>query len=229
MTYIIMAIKDNNEPKKNYRKTRENRTNATFKLHNSEKESIFAGDMKFERVINGKDHLWAVRDLTKPKNELAMLFDTWNDMEYLMQFFIDNFNDLKEHFHIERIRDAIEDTLDDAGELERLILDIPFTDNLDELFRPLGSADMVLTELIREKARNWERAGHASWLRVYAIRLEENVFVITGGAIKLTRTMQERPHTQEQLNKLNSCRQYFIDNGVFDTDSFISLTEEDEL
>lgn len=146
-----------------------------------------------------------------------------------MQFFIDNFNDLKEHFHIERIRDAIEDTIDDAGELERLILDIPFTDNLDELFRPLGSADMVLTELIREKARNWERAGHASWLRVYAIRLEENVFVITGGAIKLTRTMQERPHTQEQLNKLNSCRQYFIDNGVFDTDSFISLTEEDEL
>ena len=56
--------------------------------------------MKFERVINGKDHLWAVRDLTKPKNELAMLFDTWNDMEYLMQFFIDNFNDLKYHFHI---------------------------------------------------------------------------------------------------------------------------------
>ena len=105
MTYIIMAIKDNNEPKNNYRKTRENRTNATFKLHNSEKQSIFAGDMKFERVINGKDHLWAVRDLTKPKNELAMLFDTWNDMEYLMQFFIDNFNDLKEHFHIERIRD----------------------------------------------------------------------------------------------------------------------------
>ena len=76
ITYgMIIAIKDNNEPKKNYRKTRENRTNATFKLHNSEKQSIFAGDMKFERVINGKDHLWAVRDLTKPKNELAMLFD----------------------------------------------------------------------------------------------------------------------------------------------------------
>lgn len=73
--------------------------------------------MRFERIIEGKDHLWAVRDMAKPKNELAMLFDTWNDMEYLMQFFIDNFHDLKETFHIERISDAIEDTLDDAEQL----------------------------------------------------------------------------------------------------------------
>ena len=67
--------------------------------------------MKFERVINGKDHLWAVRDLTKPKNELAMLFDTWNDMEYLMQFFIDNFNDLKEHFHIDELETRLKTLL----------------------------------------------------------------------------------------------------------------------
>ena len=30
--------------------------------------------MKFERIIEGKDHLWAVRDMNKPKNELAVLF-----------------------------------------------------------------------------------------------------------------------------------------------------------
>ena len=83
-----------------------------------------------------------------------------------MQFFIDNFRDLKEMFHIERITDAIEDTLDDAEQLERLILDIPFTDNLDELFKPLGTIDMSVRELTREKARNWDRKGHASWLRV---------------------------------------------------------------
>lgn len=189
--------------------------------------TIFVVDMRFERIIEGKDHLWAVRDMAKPKNELALLFDTWNDMEYLMQFFIDNFSDLKDRFHIERISDAIEDTLDDAEQLERLILDIPFTDNLDELFKPLGTMDMSVRELAREKARNWDRSGHASWLRVYAIRLEENVFVITGGAIKLTRTMQERPHTKEQLDKLNSCRHFLISNGVFDADSFIDLRKED--
>lgn len=185
--------------------------------------------MVFERIIEGKDHLWAVRDMSKPKNELALLFDSWNDFGYLMDFFMDNLEDLKSYFHIERISDAIDDTMDDAEQLERLILDIPYTDNLDELFKPLGQTDMAIRELTREKARNWDRMGHASWLRVYAIRLEKNVFVITGGAIKLTRTMKERPHTQEQLDRLNTCRQFLLDNGVFDSDSFISLTEEDEL
>ena len=183
--------------------------------------------MVFERILEGKDHLWAVRDMEKPKNELALLFDSWNDIGFLMDFFMENLDDLKQFFHIQRISDAIDDTMDDAEELQRLILDIPYTENLDELFTPLGSADLTIRELTREKARNWDRIGHASWLRVYAIRLEKNVFVATGGAIKLTRSMQERPHTQEQLDKLNSCRQYLLNNGVFDADSFISLIEED--
>ena len=183
--------------------------------------------MVFERILEGKDHLWAVRDMEKPKNELALLFDSWNDIGFLMDFFMENLDDLKQFFHIQRISDAIDDTMDDAEELQRLILDIPYTENLDELFTPLGSADLTIRELTREKARNWDRIDHASWLRVYAIRLEKNVFVVTGGAIKLTRSMQERPHTQEQLDKLNSCRQYLLDNGVFDADSFISLIEED--
>lgn len=183
--------------------------------------------MRFERIIEGKNHLWAVRDMKKPNNELAALFQKWNDAEYLWEFFMENLDDLQEYFHIERISEAVEDTIDDAEQLERLILEIPYTENLDELFHPLGSTDMVIRELTREKARNWERTNHASWLRVYAIRIEKNVFVITGGAIKLTHTMQDRAHTQEELSKLNQCRQYLLDNGVFDSDSFISMIEED--
>jgi hypothetical protein len=41
--------------------------------------------------------------------------------------------------------------------------------------------------------------------------------------------MQERSHTQAELDKLNQCRQYLASNGVFDSDSFISMIEEDEL
>ena len=59
------------------------------------------------------------------------------------------------------------------------------------------------------------------------IRLEPGVYVVTGGAIKLTRTMQERPHTRQELDKLNRCRRYLADNGVFDKDSFTSLMEEE--
>ena len=51
--------------------------------------------MKFERIIEGKDHLWAVRDMNKSKNELAALFQKWNDAEYLWDFFLENQNDLQ--------------------------------------------------------------------------------------------------------------------------------------
>lgn len=183
--------------------------------------------MKFERIIDGKDHLWAVRDMNKPNNELAALFQKWNDAEYLWEFFLENREDLNEFFKIERISEAVEDTINDAEQLERLILTIPYTDNLDELFVPLGSSDMTIRELSREKARNWNRTDHPSWLRVYAIRLEKNVFIVTGGAITLAHAMQDRPHTEEELSKLNKCRQFLIDNGVFDSDSFISMIEED--
>ena len=55
--------------------------------------------MIFERIIEGKDHLWAVRDMNKPINELAALFQQWNNAEYLWDFFVENQDDLQEFFH----------------------------------------------------------------------------------------------------------------------------------
>ncbi len=107
------------------------------------------------------------------------------------------------------------------------LLDFPYTENLDGLFHPLSLADNRAAELTREKARNWERERHASWLRVYAIRVEKDVFIVTGGAIKLTPTMQDRPHTQVELDKMNKCRDFLKTNGIFDQDSFIDYVNEE--
>lgn len=130
-------------------------------------------------------------------------------------------------FHIEKVSDAIKDTMEDADVLERLILDFPYTEQLDGLFHPLSLADNRAHELTREKARNWDRKRHASWLRIYAIRVEPNVYIITGGAIKLTAKMQDREHTQRELDKLNACRDFLRVNGIFDQDSFIDYIREE--
>ena len=66
----------------------------------------------------------------------------------------------------------------------------------------------------RRKARNWERDDHPSWLRLYAVKLESGVYVITGGAIKMARKMQSERATDRELQKLNEIRQYFLDKGV---------------
>lgn len=182
--------------------------------------------MEFVRSLMGYDHLWAVRYPEKEVDELTQLFRNWSNFNYLLDFFLSNLEDLKNFFHIYRISDAIQDTFDDADILEKLILDFPYTENLDGLFHPLSLSDTRVTELTREKARNWKRERHASWLRIYAIRVEMNVFIVTGGAIKLTPTMQERPHTEKELEKLNQCRDFLISNGIFDQDSFLDFIDE---
>lgn len=182
--------------------------------------------MKFVRIIPHYDHLWAVKSPDEDADELTMLFRKWNNVEFLLDFFIENFDDLKGYFKIERLDRAIEDTLEDAEALEELVLEFPYTEHLDSLFKPLDITDAQISELTREKARYWDRDRHASWLRIYAIRLEPNVYVVTGGAIKLSRTMQEREHTALELDKLNRCKAYLKANGVFDQGSFVELTNE---
>ena len=183
--------------------------------------------MEFVRTIKGYDHLWAVKYPEKDADELTLLFRNWSNFNFLLDFFLNNLEDLQNFFHVRRVRDAIQDTFDDAGALEKLILSFPCTENLDELFHPLSLSDIRTAELTREKARNWGRKRHASWLRVYAIRVEQNVFIVTGGAIKLTPVMQDRPHTQVELDKLNQCRDFLRANGIFDQDSFIGYINED--
>ncbi len=183
--------------------------------------------MKFVRIIPKYNHLWAVQSPDEEVDELTLLFRKWHNAEYLLNFFMENFEDLKGFFKIERLDQAVEHTLEDADALEEQVLDFPYTEHLDELFKPLDITDTRMSELTREKARNWDRDRHASWLRIYAIRLEPNVYVVTGGAIKLSRKMQEREHTALELDKLNRCKAYLKANGVFDQDSFVELTNEE--
>ena len=45
-------------------------------------------------------------------------------------------------------------------------------------------------------------------------------YVITGGAIKLSRTMQEREHTLVELARMEKVRNFLISNDISDMDSF---------
>ena len=160
-------------------------------------------------------------------DELTRVFRNWSNFDFLLDFFLDNFKDLDHFFSIRSIRKAIQDTVEDADYLEKMILQFPGTEDLDTLFHPLSLSDNRAAELTREKARNWDRERHASWLRIYAVRLEEGIYVVTGGAIKLTPTMQERPHTKAELDKMDKCQEYLKSNGVFDQDSFIDYINEE--
>jgi hypothetical protein len=63
--------------------------------------------------------------------------------------------------------------------------------------------------------------NNPNWLRIYAIRLDTNLFVISGGAIKLTPTMNDRTHLLMELEKLNITQKYLRD----DEDDVLDLFE----
>ena len=65
------------------------------------------------------------------------------------------------------------------------------TGDLESLFKPLDNSENVqVYELQKLKVKGRERK---SYLRVYAVRFGDE-FVITGGTLKLTKFMKDRPH-----------------------------------
>ena len=157
---------------------------------------------------------------------MQMLFDQWSDPEWLVDFFLSNMADLQSYFKVTDINQAIYDTIDDNMRIQCLILDLSPEANLDTLFRPLENSRTSEMLLGKEKAKIKDRPQHASWLRIYAIKLEPGCYIITGGAIKLTHTMQEREHTLKELSKMEQVRNYLISNQAIDADGFEDFLSE---
>ena len=181
--------------------------------------------MKFDN-ITGDGRLWAVRYEGQNDNILYQILDQWNDVSWLRTFIKENINDLASYFKITNVNEAIYDTIEDAELLQCLIMDIAPGTDLDKLFRPLEPLRSSETILGKEKVRLENRPRHASWLRIYAIKLSQGVYIITGGAIKLTATMQERVHTLAELTKMEKVRNFLISEHIIDEDSFEDFLRE---
>ena len=183
--------------------------------------------MTFDRILED-GRLWAVRYDGKEDNCFEELFGQWFDLQWLASFFKDNLDDLKSYFHITDVYEAVMDTVEEASRLECLMLDISPDANLDMLFRHLENSRFSEMLLGKEKAKGDGSYRHPSWLRIYAVKIERGLYLVTGGAIKLTATMAERSHTFSELAKLETVRNYLIDNGVFDKDGFAEYIDNEQ-
>lgn len=183
--------------------------------------------MTFDRITDD-GNLYAVRYDGDPDNILEILFDQWSDVMWLRTFFREHSSDLKQYFAIEDINEAIQDTLDDNETLQRTIL-LLNVDDLNMVFRPLDNMSTGTNVLNKEKARPKTSSRHVSWLRLYAIKLNDGKFLITGGAIKLTHKMEEREHTAAELRNLEKVRNFLMAESVYDSISFDDFIEFDTI
>lgn len=164
-------------------------------------------------------NLYAFQFPNEQFDELDRVFDEWNDPLFLFDFFTKNEADLK---GAHTIGEAIIKTKNEAKKFDKRMLDLATANphKLNEFFANLYNNEYRTSELQRQKAKQ-------NWLRLYALKItqedKEDLYVITGGMIKLTKNMEDKPHGEFERNKINQCRDYLKTIGVYDLESFYEI------
>lgn len=150
---------------------------------------------------------------------LQKILSDWYDMEYLFHFYEKNQRiietSLISHYGYS-FNDFFEEIMFDLEQLEDFINNLKNSDvELDDYFAPLSKDEEEIKVLSLRKKR-------CKWLRIYAIRIDENLYVITGGAIKITKTMQDHKDTKNELAQLDYSRRWLKHVGI-ETDEVFYL------
>lgn len=153
--------------------------------------------------------------VTYSENEYDRLMDLWSDVNYLRNYGKRN--------NISNINQFVEDRLRDAENIQDLFEEIiEGIRPLEGYFKPLFNEEYRYKLLSRQKGRVSSKDG----LRLYAIKIDEGYFVITGGAIKMSLAMQDHPDTENERIKINTAQHFLKENHVIDIDSFYEFKSE---
>lgn len=144
------------------------------------------------------------------------MFSFWEDPFELYKFFTENEKDLQsDYWHYISVEVAVQRTLYEANEFKKrikMLAEKPQAEQiygLDSVFAPLNDMQHQIWELDKRKAKR-------KWLRIYGLRAEKDVYIVTGGAIKLSEKMKEKEHTKKELKKIEMCRQFLLEQGLTD-------------
>lgn len=165
------------------------------------------------------NHLYSVKydDYGEFESEFDRILELWNDPEYLHEYFERNRRYLYTEYWIKRnglnlkyrIPGQAEHFEDKILEFDEILSQENNEErNLDELFQSLGTLEYERKAYQASKGKNDD---YPFCLRIYAVRLNEQQYVITGGAIKLTHEMKDHPDTKLELQKLNMVIEYLLD------------------
>lgn len=155
--------------------------------------------------------LYAFHYDNEEENEYIRLMQLWLNVNYLREFAKQN--------SILDVKNFVETIPAIAEKIQRLLHEIDTKGkSLETLFEPLSNKELE-ERLPKEKMKR-------GVLRIYAIRIGSNCYIITGGAIKQSQTMQEHFTTNDELSKLDKAKQYLKSNGIVAMDSFYDFLNE---
>lgn len=153
-------------------------------------------------------------------NEYDRLLDLWSDTAYLYEFLQQNKRDIPIGRRLEEMVMGISEDADLIDStLIRMVDEVD--KSLSHFFKPLRNLESGVRVLSLQK-------GRADCLRIYAVKIDIDTFVITGGTIKLPlqHLMKDRVHTTLEIQKLYKAKAYLNEENVFDEDSFFEFLNE---
>lgn len=187
--------------------------------------------MKIIPIFAG--NLWSVQYDDEEFDEFTRLFDSWQNIEYLFDF-VDEHKELldvpfwEDYDSAKIIGLAYHEAqvwMSYFKSLHENCINGKKPDFEDE-FHIISDRSCEM-EMIKSKAYGKEQNRNThSVLRLYAIKVENNAYVITGGAIKLTRTMNECPYLCKELYKLDLVRSWLSAQGIIEKQDLNSFENE---
>ena len=168
--------------------------------------------------------LLAVKYEGNELDALEILQNQWGSTEFLREFFTKYKKDHYAKYGSSKLNRLVQQAKVLADDFFELLLELAEdieSNALLEFFKPLDNKELGSSpyELQKVKGRTIERK---SYLRIYAIRYKDKI-VVTGGAIKLTDKMEERPHTNDELKKLELVKVFLDVNDPDVTFSYIDV------
>lgn len=157
-------------------------------------------------------------------NEYDRLITKWHDIDYLVEFFSSNSKYLDNPvwqaigLASSDPEGAAERVIDEADNLAEYILQL--AENVDDgrkpdyedFFKVLGGKYSFVCELEPMKAYG---IAKPSLLRLYAIKLEENCYLIVCGGIKLSATIQDSPDLKDNvIQKIDKVLSFLKREGI---------------
>lgn len=176
----------------------------------------FAAPNDIKEIVAGC--LFAVRWSVDSEHELDEMAELLSDAEYLYEYF-ERHEERLSYFHVS-VDEAVIKTAREADQLIQELNELANNSSnfekpdLDGLFEPLHKPEAYGNSRYKSDYKAKGEKNTAPWVRVYAVRCDENIYVITGFGIKLVRQMKEDPLLETELNKLEGATNYLKEIGM---------------
>ena len=178
--------------------------------------------MKIVPIFSNR--LYALQYEGETENELSRLMELWDDAEYLFDFYENNQTYFRSDYFTTKRNileysnvDFLEDIEQNRNYLEQELLSIKKNEAYD--------MDLFFRNLYRNPPPNkvyelYKKRCHI--LRLYAVKIDVGLYLITGGAIKVVKEMHDHPDTNNALQQLNFISAKLHDENIKSSDQLES-------